>query len=313
MDKNQQQCFPAQPFWAVAVTLAGLLCFSSCNHGIIDLDIQGHRGCRGLLPENTLPAFEKAWQLGATTLELDVVISHDQQVVVSHEAWFSHECCVDPSGQPIAEAQERSHIIYQMAYADVVKWDCGSKGHPRFPQQQRMKAAKPLLSEVFAVMEAKVNPDDLSLQERLPKYNIEIKVEPNGDGIFQPQAPAFVALVLSEIRAQVLTERCTIQSFDLEALRETRRQDSNIRLALLVDEHESYQDKITELGFYPEVLSPEWHSVDESMLAFAAAKNMTVIPWTVNEVADMRELIHLGVHGIITDYPDRLAALLQDM
>ncbi|HEX2898913.1 MAG TPA: glycerophosphodiester phosphodiesterase family protein, partial [Bacteroidia bacterium] len=98
-----------------------------------------------------------------------------------------------------------------------------------------------------------------------------------------------------------------------EGLREARRQDNTVTLGLLIDENEDYKAKISELGFYPEILSPYWELVDEGMLTFAAEKNMKVVPWTVNETDDMRKLVRLGVHGIITDYPDRLQALLQEI
>lgn len=293
--------------------LAASAMFTSCNYGVIDLDVQGHRGCRGLLPENSIPAFKKAWELGVTTLELDVVISRDRQVVVSHEAWFSHEFCRDSAGHDIPEAEERSHNIFHMDYADVLKYDCGTRVHPRFPNQAHQRVVKPLLSEVFSEVEAMVDPNDYSEEARWPQYNIELKVEPGDTGLFGPDAKEFAALVLEQIHNANLGDRCTVQSFDLEALRETRRQDSNIRLALLVEEGENYQDKLAALGSYPDILSPHFGLVDESLLKFAAAKNMKVIPWTVNDETDMRRMIRQGVHGIITDYPDRLIAVLQGM
>jgi glycerophosphoryl diester phosphodiesterase len=282
----------------------------SCNHGIIDLDVQGHRGCRGLMPENSIPAFEKAWTLGVTTLEMDVVISRDSQVVVSHEPWFSHAFCLDPDGREVTEAQERSHNIFQMDYVEVMRWDCGSKGNPKFPEQEKRKVGKPLLRDVFKTIEGLPGHSDVN---GFPKYNIEIKTEPGGEGIFHPDLETFAALVLKEIREYGLTDRCILQSFNLAALKAVRRQDMDIHLALLVDEGENYQSKIAQLGFYPEVLSTYWKQVDADMLGFAGEKNMQVIPWTVNEVEDMRTLIEMGVHGIITDYPDRLIALLPQL
>jgi glycerophosphoryl diester phosphodiesterase len=284
--------------------LLSLMMPSSCKRGELALDIQGHRGCRGLMPENSLPAFEKAWEIGANTLEMDVVVSKDRQVVVSHEAWFSHECCRDTGGRAITEANERQFNLYQMDYAEIERFDCGSFGHPRFPGQQKMKTTKPLLRDVFKLIEKK----DVDNPLNRPRYNIEIKTEPGGS--FNPPATEFVELVLAEIHRGDVLERCNIQSFDVEILKETRRQEKYVTLALLVDEGEAYKDKLAELGFYPEYLSPEFHLVDAQMLSFAAEKHMKVIPWTVNEVEDMEKLIDLGVPGIITDYPDRLVELL---
>jgi glycerophosphoryl diester phosphodiesterase len=291
-------------FCLFILTLTTML---SCNHGVIDLDIQGHRGCRGLMPENSIPGFIKAWDLGATTLEMDVVISRDSQVVVSHEPWFSGQICLDPGGQSIKK--ELAHNIFQMDYAEIAQWDCGSLGNSKFPDQKKQNVAKPLLRDVFKAVEALPSHGDYGL----PKYNIEIKTEPNGVGVYHPGMDRFASLVLKEIREFELTGRSTLQSFNTEALMSVRRQDKEINLALLVDEGENHTSKIAELGFYPEVLSPYWKQVDAEMLGFAAEKHMKVIPWTVNEVEDMRLLIQLGVHGIITDYPDRLVNLLQEM
>jgi glycerophosphoryl diester phosphodiesterase len=290
--------------------LMALLSLTACNHGVIDLDVQGHRGCRGLMPENSLPAFEKAWESGATTFEMDVVITRDSQVVVSHEAWFSHEFCSKPDGTPVTEAEEKQLNIYQMDYADVLRYDCGKRGHPRFPEQQKVAVVKPLLSAVIEHME-EFSIFDQNEGYHQPKYSIELKTEPGEQ--YGPPAKEFVRLVLAELAPLEVQERCTMQSFDLEVLREVRRQNRTIKVALLVEEDEDYATRLSELGYYPEVLSPAAQHVDEAMLSFAATKNMTVIPWTVNEPEEMRRLIQLGVHGIITDYPDRLVALLEKM
>jgi glycerophosphoryl diester phosphodiesterase len=306
-----RRIFPKGNLAAICLLLASMML--SCNYGVIDLDVQGHRGCRGLMPENSIPAFEKAWELGVNTLEMDVVITKDRQVLVSHEAWFENDFCLDPAGNPVSESEGKQHNIYEMDFADVQKWDCGTKTNPRFPQQQKLSVTKPLLSDVFDAIESKVDYTDYDQPSRIPHYNIELKIEPNGVGVFHPEIPEFVELVLAVLQNKGVVERCTLQCFDPEGLREARRQDKTIALGLLIDEKEDYQAKISELGFYPEVLSPFWDLVDAQMLTFAAEKNMKVVPWTVNEEEDMRKLVRLGVHGMITDYPDRLLALLQEI
>lgn len=185
-----------------------LIQMQSCNYGTIDLDVQGHRGCRGLMPENTVPAFMKAWALGVTTLELDVVVSRDSQLVVSHEPWFSHAFCLTPQGEPITEANEKNHNIFAMDYSEIAAWDCGSKGNPAFPDQQRFVAHKPLLSEVFDSVESVATHSD-DEDARLPRYNIELKMEPGGTGVFNPPAKQFVHLILNVLREGGLLDRCT--------------------------------------------------------------------------------------------------------
>ncbi|MEM6803094.1 MAG: glycerophosphodiester phosphodiesterase family protein [Bacteroidota bacterium] len=119
----------------------------------ISMDVQGHRGCRGLLPENTLPAFAKAIEIGVNTLEMDVVISKDKQVLLSHEPFLSHEICVGPEGEEISEENEREWNLYKMDYEQIKECDCGSKAHKRFPDQEKMAVHKPLLKEVILAAE----------------------------------------------------------------------------------------------------------------------------------------------------------------
>ena len=110
-------------------------------------DVQGHRGARGLAPENALPAFRRALELGVTTLELDTIISADSQVVVSHDPWMSEVFCSHPNGRPVEPGEDIA--IYRLPYAEVARFDCGSRPNPRFPEQALAPAAKPLLRDVI--------------------------------------------------------------------------------------------------------------------------------------------------------------------
>jgi glycerophosphoryl diester phosphodiesterase len=304
------------PIFLIVFMLSSFLV--SCDSGVIDLDVQGHRGCRGLMPENSLPAFHKACELGVTTLEMDVVITADSQVVVSHEAWFSHEFCNKPDGSPITEAEEKQYNIYKMDYTEVQRYECGQLAHPRFPDQVKMSVHKPLLATVLQEIEAAYPPDHTKDRKAI-RYNIELKTE-QGSSEFNPAPKEFVRLVLAQLAPywdeqmpNSLLERLTLQSFDHEILREIRRQQTKVRIALLVEEEDLWEEQLKAFGDYPDILSPDFTQVNAEMLVFAANKNMKVIPWTVNEETDMRRLIKLGVHGIITDYPDRLIALLKDL
>jgi glycerophosphoryl diester phosphodiesterase len=128
--------------------------------------------------------------------------------------------------------------------------------------------------------------------------------------VFQPELPEFVTLVLGVLEREGVKENTTLQAFDVSTLLEIKRQDTEVELSLLVDEGENYEQKLSELGFYPPVLSPSASLVDEKMMGFATQRQMRVIPWTVNEKAEMERLMDLGVSGIITDYPDVLVALV---
>src|SRR5215213_3034745 len=120
----------------------------TASTGFATIDTQGHRGCRGLMPENTIPAMIAALNMGVTTLEMDAVITRDKKVILSHEPFFNHEITTKPDGGFIEEREEKSFNIYQMTYDEVKRYDVGMKQHPRFPRQQKMKAVKPLLSDL---------------------------------------------------------------------------------------------------------------------------------------------------------------------
>jgi glycerophosphoryl diester phosphodiesterase len=263
-------------------------------------DVQGHRGCRGLRPENTLPAFAYALALGCDTLELDLVISADKQVLVSHEPWLSPDYCQTADGQAVKE--EKSYNLYQMSYAEIRACDCGSRLHPRFPLQQLQSTYKPLLSEVFALGEA---------HEKPPFYNIEIKRVAVQDDIFHPKMEVFADLVLAEVEKSNIKDRIIIQCFDLPTLRYVRACAPHIPLSLLVESSEGIENDMQKLGFLPEFYSPYFKLLDAAQIAWAKAKNIRVVPWTVNEIEDMQRLISLNVDGIISDYPERLLALVK--
>lgn len=263
--------------------------------------IEGHRGARGYLPENTIPSFIKALELGADTLELDVVISKDRKVVVSHEPWFSSVMSLDPNGRRVESSKERENNIFLMTYAEIREWDVGSLGNPAFPEQKQMKAYKPLLSEVFKEV------DRFTKSKKLPlaRYNIEIKAEADGDGKLQPPPAEFAALVLKEIKKAKVDSHVKVQSFDVRALQELRKLDTSMKIALLVGNKDGIEKSIERLGFIPDFYSPHFSYVEEATIKFCREKGIKLVPWTVNEIADLEKMKAFGLDGIITDYPDR--------
>nr|WP_321236318.1 glycerophosphodiester phosphodiesterase family protein [uncultured Psychroserpens sp.] len=276
-----------------------LLCviLFSCNSDKT-LDIQGHRGCRGLYPENSLPAFQKALDIGVTTLELDVVISKDYEVLVSHEPFMNHVIALDVYGHPISEVNERSFNIYTMTYDSIKLYDCGTKKHPEFPFQKHEKLYKPLLSEVIHLAESK--------SKHAILYNIEIKSKPEYDGIYTPLFEDYVTLVLNKVASEGIEERTTIQSFDLRALEATKNQNNTLKIALLVDEDESIEAKLSKLSFKPEIISPYFKLLDQQTISEYQEQGYKIIPWTVNSVGDINLMIDLKVDGIISDYPNKV-------
>ena len=267
-----------------------------------NIDWQGHRGCRGLIPENTVIAFTNALDFPQiTTLEMDVVISADQQVVVSHDPWMSDVICTDPQGNPISETDARSFNLYKMNYSEIRKFDCGRRPHPDFPTQQKIPAFKPTLADVFAKVE-----QFCSIKKRaLPAFNIEIKAQPDWDGIYTPEPSQFVALVLQVIRNFDHPEKITIQSFDPRVLQEMKKQAPEIKLAWLT-ESPNYEKEFKALGFKPDIYSPYHMLLTEKVILALHKQGIQVIPWTVNDTERMTFLMGIGVDGIITDYPNRI-------
>lgn len=300
---NLNQLSTLTIFFSILIPLATVAQSSTTS-----LDVQGHRGCRGLLPENTIPAFIKAVELGVTTLELDVVISQDQQVVVSHEPFLSHTICRDLNGEPITEEKEKEYNLYQMSYKEIAQCDCGSRSHPQFPEQQNFVAPKPLLKEVIDSVEQFIKAYNLSPVF----YNIETKCTPTGDGTFHPEPDEFVDLLLSVIQENDIEERVIIQSFDVRTLQYTRKKHPSLALALLVGNNDSAKQNLSYLGFTPNFYSPHFQLVNEELINFAQQENMKVVPWTVNKPEDIQRMLDLNVDGIISDYPDRVITLTKD-
>lgn len=263
-------------------------------------DLQGHRGARGLMPENTIPGFLEAVDLGVTTVELDVVVTKDHRLVASHDPWFDPRICSTPDGVPIPESEKYRYRIYGLTYDEVVRFDCGRRGHPDFPRQRPVPASKPLLADAITAVEARVG--ELGL--RPVRYNIETKSRPEGDGELHPAPEVFARLLYDEVRRLGVLERTTIQSFDVRTLRVVRALDPTVSLSLLVENGLGLERNLEILGFTPEIYSPDHHLVDAVLVLEAHARGIALIPWTVNDRDEMERLMDLGVDGLITDYPD---------
>lgn len=268
-------------------------------------DIQGHRGCRGLLPENTIEAMKKAIDIGVTTLEMDVVISKDKQVLLSHEPFLSHEIALDLNGKEITEDKEKDYNLYHMNYDQIKQYDCGSKIHPRFLEQQKLKTYKPLLIDVIYFVEEYISKLQKVDPGRKIYYNIETKSDPKGDGIYHPTPNEFIDLLVGVLNKTTISDRVYIQSFDVRTLQYLHKKYPKFKTVLLVENKMSIQKNLNELGFKPTVYSPEYILLDKNKVEFLHKKRIKVIPWTVNKTDDMTKIISYGVDGLISDYPDR--------
>jgi glycerophosphoryl diester phosphodiesterase len=272
-----------------------------------NIDIQGHRGCRGLLPENTVAAFIKAVDLGVNTLEMDVVVTKDNKVVVSHEAFLNHEICTGPKGEEITITNEKSYNIYKMDYATLKQCDCGTKQHPRFKEQQKQKAYKPLLEEVIDTVEKYIREKKL----KPVTYNIEIKSLPESDTEFHPLPPVFCDKVCRIINNKHIADKVILQSFDVRVLQYLHQKKYPVKLAFLVENTEGFEKNMALLGFIPNIYSPYYKFITQDLLNTCHEKNIQVMAWTVNEKQDILHMRDLKVDGIISDYPDKVMQILK--
>ncbi len=269
-------------------------------------DWQGHRGARGLLPENTLPAFAHALTYPAIkTLELDLAVTKDQQLVVSHEPWMAALICSHPDGSPVTEEEEKSLIIHQMTLAELQAYDCGQRGNANFPEQQARSVRKPTLAAMVEMAEQIAQ----DLKRPLPFYNIEIKSLPEWDEVYTPLPEAFAHLLLQELARLGIAERTTIQSFDVRSLQAVRQQAPAQTLAYLIENERTLEQNLDTLGFLPEIYSPDYLLCTPELTQRLHQQNIQLIPWTVNDPQEMQRLIDMGVDGIITDYPNRINRL----
>jgi glycerophosphoryl diester phosphodiesterase len=309
-----------------AIVAANLLLPSA----VMAFDLQGHRGARGLVPENTLEAFTTALSIGVTTLELDLAMTRDGVLVVSHDSRLNPDHTRGPDGKFLAA---EGPAIRSLTLADVKQYDVGrlkpgTAYAANFPDQRGMDGVRiPTLTEVF----------DLVRQAKADhvRFNIETKLTPTS-GADTPDPEAFAAALAKAVRDAGLAARVTLQSFDWRTLQAMRRIAPEIdRVCLTIDGGSGDTLARGRPGASPwtagldiddfggsaprlvaasgcTVWSPNYRNVTAASLSEAGALRLLVIPWTVNERADMARLIQMGVSGIISDYPDRLRAVMTE-
>lgn len=267
--------------------------------------VQGHRGARGLYPENTVTGFLEAVKLGVSVLEMDVVISQDLKVVVSHEPWMNEVICTKPDGSEIEKNSKEKYNLYKMLYPEITTYDCGKRGNPEFPSQKKIAEHKPLLSEVISKTETYCKENNL---ER-PIYNVEIKSEPEGENIFHPLPNKFIQIVYNEIKHLNALTNVMIQSFDVRILQEIHKLDENLKVGLLIENENSLEKNLGLLGFLPDWYNPYFPLITNELVKELHKRNIKIAAWTVNEIPEMKRLISMGVDNIITDYPNRALEL----
>ncbi len=265
-------------------------------------DKQGHRGCRGLIPENTIPAMLHALSLGVTTLEMDVVFTKDSVAILSHEPFFNHEITTKPGGGFIEEKDEKNYNIFKMTFAETQQYDVGLKPHPRFPQQQKIAVHKPSLAAMFDSVKTYM----MTRRRPFPYFNIETKTQPATDNIYHPAPEAFVDMLMKVIDEKQFRDFVTIQSFDIRTLQYLHKKYPTVSTALLIEDYDkrSLQEQLKTLGFTPSIYSPHYSLITDDLIKKCHEQKIKVIPWTVNDKKEIERLKAMGVDVIISDYPN---------
>ena len=287
-------------------------------------DLQAHRGGRGLRPENTLAAFENALRMGVTTLELDIAITADGVAVISHEPALYPGTTRDPEGRWL---KEPGPLVRSLTLAQVQRYDVGrlnpelAYGQPFAGQQAQDGQRIPTLASLFALVK-QLGANDV-------QFDIETKIFPNRPNDTLPPEE-FVKTLLAAIRDAGMTERVMIQSFDWRTLQLVKRLQPGMRTVYLtiqsrntnnvedpswtagrlVRDYPSVADMVKAAG--GSIWSPNFNNIDAAAVKGAHEIGLQIVPWTVNDPADMRRLIDWGVDGIISDYPDRLREAMRE-
>ncbi len=285
--------------------LFSLLLLSGSAFSQTNFDIEGHRGCRGLYPENTIVAFIEAVKLGVNTLEMDVVVSKDGKLVVSHDPFMNPDICSNPDGSPVSPTDKIR--IYNLTYEEIKKFDCGLRGNPKFQEQKKTAVFKPQLSDVIDSVEKYIQ------QNHLPavQYNIETKSTLDGDDVDHPRPAVFAKLLYDLLKQKNVLNKCIIQSFDPRTLQVIHQMDASATTAMLVFNANGFEKNISELGFTPTIYSPNFILVNKKLIRKCHEHKMKIIPWTINDEEKMIKLKQQGVDGIISDYPDRAVKVLR--
>ncbi|MBI1947903.1 MAG: glycerophosphodiester phosphodiesterase [Deltaproteobacteria bacterium] len=283
------------------VLILGLLVGSGALAAPADLEVQGHRGARARWPENTLAAFRYALEVGVDTLELDVAVTRDDRLVVSHDLRVPTALCQRADGQPLPEGL----AIRALTLAEVQALDCGSKRHPRFPEQQLVPGERmPTLEQVFALVEASP-----AKSARAVRFNVETKLVP-GEPELGPSPQRFAELVLAAVDRAGMRARVTVQSFDHRTLRALAALAPDLHTVALVEECLPDLVAVARAAGATTV-SPNHLWITEDDVARLHAAGLRVVPWTANEPVQWQRLLALAVDGIITDDPERLLAWLR--
>ncbi len=264
--------------------------------------VQGHRGARALRPENTLAAFKYALENKVNILELDLNVTKDNILVVTHDSYINPEICLDPSGRKI----RKEVAIRSLTLKEVQTYDCGTLKNKKFPKQvPSRKEQIPTLQQVFDLV-ANFKGDDAKTVE----FNIETKITPNEPEL-APTPEAFAKLLFDAIETNKLSNRAVVQSFDNRTLKEIKRLNPKIRTSQLTSDN--LVDYVAIAKSTPvDIISPDWQWITKADVDKLHEIGVKVAPWTANDEKAWAKLIEMNVDSIITDDPVSLQKYLKN-
>ncbi|MCI1785093.1 MAG: calcineurin-like phosphoesterase C-terminal domain-containing protein [Bacteroidales bacterium] len=267
------------------------------------LDVQAHRGGAGLKPENTFNSMINAVKLGVNTLEMDLQLSKDMKVVISHDSYFNARYATRPDGSLVMPGDPKEYL-YTMPYDSIAKYDVGMRPNTVWPHQAKEPAVKPLASALIDSVERFTAENGYSPM----RYNIEIKSKAGkGEGKNWPDYKTFVDTCIKLLLSKNLGDRLVVQCFDTRALDYMHEKYPQLHLSYLVSrKNKDFDTYMSKLSFVPVWLSPESSMVDKALVEKCHSEGIRVVPWTVDNMADMRYMLNCGVDAIISNYPDRM-------
>ena len=281
------------------LSLLALAILAACDKKPL-IDVQAHRGGAGLMPENTLSAMKNALDLDVNTLEFDLQLSKDGQVVVSHDNYFHPRYATRPDGTLIQEDDPKEYL-YTMPYDSIAKYDVGLRFVDRWPTQKKVAEVKPLASDLIDFAE--------SYAKKPVNYNIEIKSWPGeGEGTLWPEYHVFCDTCIPLLLSKNLDYRLVVQCFDTRALNYMHEKWPDLILSYLTEDYDGgdIEQLLKNLTFTPQWWSPESSVVTKENVDWCHAHGIGVVPWTVDDPAEMKRLVECGVEAIISNYPDIL-------
>ncbi len=286
---------------AVLAAVVPLFAALSASAQPASLEIHGHRGAMAAFPQNTLPAFRHAIEVGADFVELDLAVTADDQVVIVHDLTVNPEVCLGPDGEPLKEEVP----VRSMTLAELKKLDCGSLPSSKFPSAATVPGTRiPTLAELFELCAGTELPGGGRI-----RFNIELKGVPARTDL-TPSPERFIELLLQVLQRHGMERRVIVQSFDHRYLRELRRQAPSIPISLLIQN--TLPDLVAMAAVLrAEVVAPDKEWITQEDVKALHTAGVRVVPWTVNDEADWKRLTSIGVDGIITDDPAGLIAWLR--